>query len=176
MPVNIEHSPNSDFIFGIAAIVTILFASFLFASAWLSVDNKGVSKIDDVRHIEGFDEIDNIEKIDETYELSEIGLTDKQEQHIMDEKDVTTKNEIHSGTVVLKTDTGLYIANTEWSHPNILTEIIMSLVSFILFFCMMFVPIILDNRFLYDVLQVAAVGGSMLSSIFCMMFTLFVLS
>jgi hypothetical protein len=157
-----------------ASIIIALFAYFMFASAWLSVDANGVSKIDDVKHIEGLDEIDNIEKIDETYELSEIGLTNKQEQQIMDEKDITTKNEIHSGTVVLKTDTGLYIAYTERVYPNILTETIMSLVSFILFFCMMFVPIILDNRFLWDALQVVATGGSIISSLFCI-FSLVVL-
>jgi hypothetical protein len=171
--VNIEYSPNSDFIFGIAAIVTILFASFLFASAWLSVDNRGVSKIDDVRHIEGLDEIDNIEKIDETYELSEIGLTDKQKQQIMNEKSVTTKKELTiDDTVALTTDSGSYIVNVKTIHPTILVELIMSLVSFILFFCMIFVPNILDNRFWRDVFQLFAVGGSIVSiSFVCAFFT-----
>jgi hypothetical protein len=171
--MSIKSPPNSDFTLGIVIITITLFASLLFVSAALSVNSKHSYKIDDVRHIEGLDEIDNIEEVRETYELSEIGLTNKQEQQIMDEKSVTMKKElkIDAGqTVALTTDNGSYIAHTAWAFPNILTETITSLVSLILFFCMIFVPIILDSRFLCDVLRVVAVVSSIISftfSTFC---------
>jgi hypothetical protein len=142
--VKIESPANFNFTFGIAVISITLFAWFMSVSAFSVVQSEQIYKIDNVKHVEKFDDIDNREKIDETYKLSETELTDKQKQKIMEQKDVTTENEIHedaslyySSQVALKDDSGSYIADVKYIYQNLpWIGLIMVLVSFILFFCM----------------------------------------
>jgi hypothetical protein len=108
------------------------------------VQNEQVYKINDVEHIERLDEVDDINEINKAYKLSEIGLTHEQKQQIMNGKSVTTKNklEIDGGqTIALTTDSGVYIVDVGTTYPDTLT--VMTLVSFILFFCIfLFITII----------------------------------
>jgi hypothetical protein len=145
----------------------------LFVSAALSVESERSYKIDNVRHAEKFNDIDNIEDIDESHKLSEIGLTNKQEQQIMDEKSVTTKNklEIDSGqTIALTTDSGAYIVYVETTYPDTLR--VMTLVCFMLFFCIFLVSVFIidvDCKYIYRwgvIILVAGLGAILSNFLF----------
>jgi hypothetical protein len=92
--------------------------------------------------VERLDEVDDMSDINKAYELSEIGLTDKQKQQIMNEKSVTITREgksatmtnelkyMNGQTVALTTDSGSYIADVENIYINMsLMEMMMISVS-----------------------------------------------
>jgi hypothetical protein len=121
-------------------------------SAWSVVQSGESYKIDDVKHIEELNDIDNIEDIDETYRLSGSELTREQKQRIMNEKSVTTTDEIeiHDGKVALMTDNSLYIADVEQSYPNAFAGIIITLISFFLHIYTLYI-LSPEDLFLYPV-------------------------
>jgi hypothetical protein len=102
-------------------------------------------KINNVEQIDN--DIDDREEIDGIYKLSEIELTDKQKQQIIDERDVTMTDEIeiYDETVALTTDSGAYIADLEMIYPNILIGTIMTVASVILFFCVLLLSILMTD-------------------------------
>lgn len=127
-------SYDSEHIFVIAVITITIFAFLMSVSAWSSVVSEQSYKIDDVKHVEELSDVDNIDEIDEAYKLSGSKLTNKQKQRIMNEKSVTTTDEIeiNDGTVALTTDNGWYIADVEQSYPNAFVGIIITFISFCL--------------------------------------------
>jgi len=146
--VKIEYSADSDFTLRIAAIIIILFTVFMSASALSSAGDKHVHKINDVTHIEEFNDMADTQRIDEIYKLSQSGLTDETKRDIMGEKNVVINGEskIDGGTVALTTNNGAYVVDTETSHPNTLTEIIMMLASAILAFLVIPIIVTIDKR------------------------------
>ena len=140
--MKINHYFDSDFALKIAAITIISFTLFMSASALSSAGDKHVHKINDVTHIEEFNDMTDTERVDGVYKLSQSGLTDETKRDIMEEKNVVINGEskIEGGTVALTTNNGAYIVDTEISHPNTLKEIIMMLESIIL--ALLVIPII----------------------------------
>jgi hypothetical protein len=112
------------------------------ASAFSSALTKQAYNINDVTHVEEFNDMTDTEKIDGIYELSQSGLTGETKRQITSKEDVIINDEskIDGGTVALTTDSGAYIADMRTTYPNSLIEGIMLLASSIIAFLVL--PII----------------------------------